>query len=73
MSNDNVVYFTGNTSLDIDPDRVLKHHIGELDSVLILGVNKNGEHVYASSSANAEKIVFELERCKKFILETLDD
>ncbi len=47
---DNVVNFTGVTSLDIDPTRVLKTASDqEFDSIIIVGYTKDGEEYFASS------------------------
>lgn len=48
----NVVPFTGKTTLDIDPDGVLEGAKGELEQVLVLGFDEDGEYYFASSTSN---------------------
>ena len=69
MANDNVVFFTGITKLDLPPDRVLESAIGKLDQVLILGFDKNGDEYFASSQADGGDVMWLMERCKKQLLE----
>lgn len=49
---DNVIVFTGETTLDIDPDRILQAAIGKLERVTIIGADKDGNEYHATSSGN---------------------
>jgi len=63
-----VVMFTGLTSEDLPPDRVISAALGKnLDQVLILGAS-DGELYAASSTSNVEWCVTIAERFKLFIL-----
>jgi hypothetical protein len=64
-----VVTFTGITKLDLPADRILENAIGELDGVVILGYQKDGEEFFASSYADGGDVLWLLERCKKQLLE----
>lgn len=64
-----VINFTGVTRLDIPPDRMLEAAIGQLDKVVILGYDKDGEEYIASSAADGGTVLWLMERCKKRIME----
>lgn len=70
---DNVIPFGGITRLDIDPDRVLTSAVGKLECVVIVGLGKDGEEYFASSMADGADALWYLERCKKKLLEIVDD
>lgn len=70
---DNVIPFGGITRLDIDPDRVLTGAVGKLECVVIVGLGKDGEEYFASSMADGADALWYLERCKKKLLEVVDD
>ena len=67
-----VVYDTGIiTKLDLPPERMLKHTLekGNLESVVILGWQDDGEPYFASSIADAAEVVFLMELYKFQLLE----
>jgi len=70
---DNVIPFGGITRLDIDPDRVLSSAVGKMDCVVICGVDKDGNEYFASSMADGADALWYLERCKKMLLEIVND
>jgi len=70
---DNVIPFGGITRLDIDPDRVLTSAVGKLECVVIVGLGKDGEEYFASSMADGADALWYLERCKKKLLEIVDE
>jgi len=51
-SDDNVVHFTGGTTLDIEPDRVLQAAVGQLSNVLVIGITSDDELYVAASSGD---------------------
>lgn len=61
--------FTGITTLDIDPDRVLQKAVGQLQGVVVIGFDHEGEFYGASSYADGGNAIWLLEVCKKRILE----
>ncbi len=70
---DNVVNFTGVTSLDIDPTRVLKTASDqEFDSIIIVGYTKDGEEYFASSISDGADVLWHLERAKLRLLRMID-
>lgn len=77
MSEDNVVNFTGITSLDLDPQRVLEQATkAGLKKVVILGYNSDVEdgdgEYFASSIADGADVVWLLERMKLKLLRLAD-
>jgi len=63
-----VIDFNGITRLDTPPDRVLEKAIGQLESVVIMGYDKEGEEVFASSIADGGQVLWLLEQCKLKLL-----
>ena len=59
-----VLPFGGLTKLDIPVDRILEEAKGKLDSVVILGYDKDEEEYFASSMADGGEVLWLLERCK---------
>lgn len=68
-----VVAFTGETTLDIDPDRVLEAAIGKLDRVIIMGATKDGEEYLAQSCSDITVAVWDLERAKLVLLRSFEN
>ena len=66
---DNVIPIGGVTYLDIDPDLMLKNTIGTLDSVVIIGYDKDGGEYFASSIADGPEVLWLLEQLKLKLLE----
>ena len=62
----NVIQFSGDTRLDIDPDKVLEGAKGELKSVLVIGECKDndGRHWFASSTTDAGQLLWLIETFK---------
>ena len=56
-------------SLDNDatPDNVLKYQIGELEDVTLVGRNKEGQLVYASSLDSPDDVLNRLKSFKRFL------
>ncbi len=63
-----VIDFNGITRLDMPPDRVLEKAIGQLDGVVIMGYDKEGEEVFFSSIADGGEVLWLLEQCKLKLL-----
>ncbi len=68
-----VVDFTGITTLDLNPDRLLEKAKGKLESVLILGLTTEGEEYFASSKADAEYPIYMVERAKHRLMKMIDE
>lgn len=64
-----ILDFTGITSLDLDPDRVLAKAGGKLQAVIVIGYDKDGDFYAASSYADGGDMLWLLELCKKKLLE----
>ena len=68
----NIIVGNFQTTADIDPDEVAKAAVGELDVIVLIGVDKSGEDYYASSIGSIADILYLLERYKKSLLENED-
>lgn len=64
----NVIMFDGITTLDRNPDLILEEAKGELDSVLILGWDKDGEQYIGSSIADGGDMLWLMENAKLKLL-----
>lgn len=64
-----VILFTGITKLDLPPDRILENNIGkDIESIVIMGYDKDGEEFFASSIADGGTVLWLIERCKLRLL-----
>lgn len=71
---DNVVDFTGVTTLDLDPQRVLAGALEEgLASGVVCGYTAEGEEYFASSAADGGEVLWLLERSKLKLLQQPDE
>lgn len=65
---DNVVTLPVSTTLDLPPERVLSAAIkADLDTVLVIGIDKEGEPYFAGSTSYRPDILWHLEMAKLFI------
>lgn len=64
----NVVVLPVVTKLDLPPDRLLEAALGQLDSVVIIGYDKDGNEYFASSCADGGDVLWLLERSKLKLL-----
>ena len=72
MSDDNnIVPFSGATTLDIDTDKVLKAAVGKLDGVMVIGDTKDGGLYLASSTGDAGDLLIWLRLAEKYLLEIM--
>ena len=60
------------TRLDIPSDKILKKAIGNVNDVIIIGWNEEGELYFASSKANGGDVLWLLELAKKRLLEACE-
>jgi hypothetical protein len=60
------------TKLDLDPDRILRNTIGELQGVVIMGYKKDGKEYFASSYADGGDVLWLMERLKLKLLGIVD-
>ena len=70
---DNIVDFTGLTTLDVDPDKVLNAAIGELDSVMVLGWDKEGVIYLAANFSDVQKALWLAEKLKYVLMMVTDE
>lgn len=61
------------TRLDCNPDRILEGALGELESVVIVGYDKNHEEYFASSIADGGTVAWLMDRAKFKLLKMVDD
>ncbi len=67
-----VVPFNGITKLDLPADTILKGNFGKLESVVIMGYDKDGNEVFASSFADGSEVLWLAERIKCKLMEIVD-
>lgn len=63
-----VIPFTGITRLDLDPDMILENNKGLLEGVVIMGWDKDGNEVFASSYADGGTVLWLLKRMELRLL-----
>jgi hypothetical protein len=63
-----VIPFSGITKLDLDPDTVLDNNKGLLEGVVIMGWDKDGNEVFASSYADGGTVLWLLKRMELRLL-----
>ena len=61
------------TRLDISADRVLEAAMGELEKVVVIGYDKDGEEYFASSIADGGTTLWLMERSKAKLLAIPDE
>ena len=64
----NVVYLPCETTLDIPPDRVLEGANDKLESVVVIGNDKDGNLYFASSMGDNAHTLWIMEQAKQFLL-----
>lgn len=65
-----VVHYLFNPKADIPPEQILEAAIDkELETVIVIGMRKDGSDYFASSIAHSGSMLFMLERLKKDLLE----
>ena len=65
----NVTYLPCETTLDIEPDRVLEGPIGSLESAIVIGVNKDGTLYFSSSMGDNAHTLWLIKKAEQFLLE----
>ena len=65
----NIIVLENETTLDLPPDRVLEGAHGKLESVIVIGWDKDGEEYFASSVSDGGAILWLVERFKKMLLD----
>jgi len=69
MSSNKVIPFTGVTTLDLPPDRVLEAVLGKLEGVVVMGFDKDDQEYFASSYADGGTVLWLVERLKMQVLD----
>lgn len=64
MSDENVVELGGYTKLDIPADRVLKNNVGEFESLVVLGHDKDGGFRMVTNKADGAVVLWLLEQAR---------
>ena len=60
------------TRLDLPVDQILEVAKGRLSGVVILGYDQEGDEYFASSYADGGEVLWLLERCKKKLLDIVE-
>ena len=63
-----VIDFKGITKLDLDPERVLEKAKGRLESVVIMGYDKDGHEYFESSISNGPEVNWLIDSLKARLL-----
>lgn len=65
----------GLTTIDLNPTVTLQNILRdvELEGFVIAGYKKDGEEFFSSTYASGPEALWLLERCKKMLLETVDE
>ena len=69
----NVVFLPIITKEDLNPEAVLAAAQGNLEAVVIVGVDHEGQEYFASSIASGAEIVWMFERAKHSLMKIVDD
>lgn len=68
-----ILHFDGVTSLDISANRVLDvAKAAEMQSVIIIGYDADGEEYFASSIADGPEVLWAIERAKTKLMRIVD-
>ncbi len=71
---DNVIVLPVITSLDVPAERILNSALkAELDRVVVMGYDAEGNEYFASSMADGADVVWLAERLKKKLLDMVDE
>lgn len=60
------------TTLPLDPDRILQKAVGQLDRVVLIGIDKDGGEYFASSDPDGGTVLWDIERAKLKLLRLAD-
>ena len=64
-----VIAFTGETYLDVDPDNMMRSVMGKLERLLIVAETKEGKTYLATSTSDLGSIILDLEAAKADFIE----
>lgn len=67
--NGNVIPLGNITKLDLPPDRILDAAKGQMQGVVLLGWDEDGELYFASTYADGGEVLWLLEKAKQRLLE----
>lgn len=67
--NSNVVTLDVQTTLPIPPDKILKAAIGQMESAVIIGWDKEGKFYFAASDAQAKDTLWLVKMAEDFLVE----
>lgn len=68
MTKDNITILQCVTRLDIPVERVLEQAQDRLETIVIMGWDKDGDLYFASSVADGGEVLWLMELCKKALL-----
>jgi len=70
---DNVINGPFITRLNGDPDRTLADCIGQMETVVVIGTDKQGNEVFVSSIANGPDVLWLLQRHIHKLMHVVED
>lgn len=59
-----IISFTGDTRLDIDPDRILQELHGQLDAFVLGGITKDGDDIFVVTFASLPEAFWMVEKLR---------
>lgn len=59
----------GKIGVDLHPDFILNKALGELDNVVVIGFDKDGELYFASSDSGGGDVLWLLKKAEKLLLD----
>ena len=74
-----IILFNGLTKLDLDPDVILENLKGKLDGFVILGYEKGADEkcvateFFSSTYADGGTVLWLMERCKRRLMEVVEE
>ena len=66
-----IIPIGGVTKLDLPVDRILENSKGQYEGLVLIGFNKDGEVIAASTYADGGTVLWLLEACKTKMMESI--
>lgn len=72
MSNDNVEWFGGKTSIDLPVDMLVEDAMKKItDKVIVMGYTEDDQFYFAHSCSVPSKVLLELEMAKRILIDNV--
>jgi hypothetical protein len=67
-----IVPFTGPTTLDLDPDKILEANKGQFEHFVLVGPGKDGKLRFCGTTSDLPQVIVWLERAKGEFLKLIE-